>query len=318
MLTFHFIYHILITQNLWVEKYRPKVLDDLIVTDDNRTIIEGFVKNKEIPNILLVGCPGVGKTTLAKILVNSILKCQYLYINASDENGIDTIRSKVTQFAQTMSLDGQIKVIILDECDGLSQDAQRALRNTMEEYAQMTRFILTANYGHRVIPALQSRCQSLDLTPPINGCCDRIDYILLGEGVTIDDEQRPLLTKFVKANYPDLRRIINEIQKFCINGKLHILSSNNCDEFVSKVWLLLSGGHVLKLRKYIIENEETFNGDYQILLKTLFNYIDTSQKIPEDKKKMHLVIIAEALYRSAFVADQEINCYSCLIQLSNN
>ena len=305
-------------ENLWVEKYRPKVLDDLIVTEKNRTIIESFVTKKEIPNILLVGCPGVGKTTLAKIVVNSILNCQYLYINASDENGIDTIRSKVTQFAQTMSLDGQIKVIILDECDGLSQDAQRALRNTMEEYAQMTRFILTANYGHRVIPALQSRCQSLDLTPPLDGCCERIDYILLGEGINVDEEQKSKLTKFIKANYPDFRRVINEVQKFCIAGKLQIANSSSCDEFTKQIWLLLAGGHVLKLRKYIIENEEKFGSDYQVLLKTLFNYIDSSDKIPSNKKKMYLVVIAEALYRSAFVADQEINCYSCLIQLAES
>ena len=305
-------------ENLWVEKYRPKVLDDLIVTHKNRTIIDCFVAKKEIPNILLVGSPGVGKTTLAKIVVNSILNCQYLYINASDENGIDTIRSKVTQFAQTMSLDGQIKVIILDECDGLSQDAQRALRNTMEEYAQMTRFILTANYGHRVIPALQSRCQSLDLTPPLDGCCDRIDYILLGEGVIVDDDQKKRLAKFVKSNYPDFRKIINEVQKFCIDGNLQITNSSSCTEFTEQIWLLISNGHVLKLRKHIIENEEKFGSDYQVLMKTLFNYIDSSSKIPSNKKKMYLVVIAEALYRSAFVADQEINCYSCLIQLSEN
>ena len=304
--------------NLWVEKYRPSNIDDLIVTEKNRDIISTYISNKEIPNLLLIGCPGVGKTTLAKIIVNSALKCQYLYINASDENGIDTIRSKVTQFAQTMSLDGQIKIIILDECDGLSQDAQRALRNTMEEYAARTRFVLTANYGHRVIPALQSRCQSLDLTPPKDGCIERIDYILHSEGVNVSDEQRSQLVKFIKSNYPDLRRIINEVQKFCINRKLQISDTKDCDEFVNKIWLLITGGHVLKLRKYIIENEETFNGDYQLLLKSLFNYIDSNNKIDESKQKMHLIIIAEALYRSAFVADQEINCYSCMIQLSQN
>ena len=137
--------------SLWVEKYRPKTLGDIILSDDNLSIIEKYQTENEIPNLLFAGCQGVGKTTLAKILVNDVLECQYLYINASDENGIDTIRSKVTQFAQTRSLDGKIKVIILDECDGLSQDAQRALRNTMEEYAEITRFILTANYSHRII-----------------------------------------------------------------------------------------------------------------------------------------------------------------------
>jgi len=305
-------------ENLWVEKYRPKTITDLIVSSKNYDIINNYIDNHEIPNLLLVGSPGVGKTTLAKIIVNNALRCQYLYINASDENGIDTIRSKVVQFAQTMSLDGKIKVIILDECDGLSQDAQRALRNTMEEYSERTRFVLTANYGHRVIPALQSRCQSLDLTPPKDGCIERINYILNCEGITVSQEQNEQLVKFVKGNYPDLRKIINEVQKFCIDRKLRITNTHNCDEFAKKIWLLLDSGHVLKLRKYIIENEETFNADYPVLLRTIFNYVDTNTSIDENKKKMHLIVIAEALYRSAFVADQEINCYSCLIQLANN
>lgn len=305
-------------ENIWVEKYRPSSLQDFIVTENNLSIINEFVGNKEIPNLLFIGSPGVGKTTLAKILVNNVLDCQYLYINASDENGIDTIRSKVTQFAQTMSIDGQIKVIILDEGDGLSQDGQRALRNTMEECAQMTRFILTANYGHRVIPALQSRCQSIDLTPPIQGCVDRIKYILESEDIKVEEDQSDKLERFVKSNYPDLRKTVNEIQKFCIDGKLKILNTRNCDELIKHIWLLLSNGHILKTRKYIIENEEKFGSDYQRLLKALFDFIDTNKKIADEKKKMYLVIIAEALYRSAFVADQEINCYSCLIQIDQH
>ena len=169
--------------SLWVEKYRPSTLDDIILSDENRIIVEKFSTEQAIPNLLMCGCPGTGKTSLAKVIVNSVLQCQYLYINASDENGIDTIRSKVTQFAQTRSLDGSLKVIILDECDGLSQDAQRALRNTMEEYAAQTRFILTANYNHKIIPALQSRCQSIDMSPPLDKCVDRVSDILLQPGI---------------------------------------------------------------------------------------------------------------------------------------
>ena len=302
--------------SLWVEKYRPKTLGDIILSDDNLSIIEKYQTENEIPNLLFAGCQGVGKTTLAKILVNSILECQYLYINASDENGIDTIRSKVTQFAQTRSLDGKIKVIILDECDGLSQDAQRALRNTMEEYAEITRFILTANYSHRIIPALQSRCQSLDLTPPLTGCKKRIDIILESEGVSVDKKQDEQIAQFIKNTYPDLRKVINELQKFCKEKKLAIKDNTNCDTFAKNIITLIDKGAVLKLRKHIIENEDKFNSDYPALLRSMFDALD-EVKMPEEKKKMRLVIIAEALYRSAFVADQEINCYSCLIQLSS-
>tara|TARA_R110000744_G_scaffold68782_2_gene139847 strand:- start:111 stop:1031 length:921 start_codon:yes stop_codon:yes gene_type:complete len=302
--------------SLWVEKYRPKTLGDIILSDDNLSIIEKYQSENEIPNLLFAGCQGVGKTTLAKILVNDVLECQYLYINASDENGIDTIRSKVTQFAQTRSLDGKIKVIILDECDGLSQDAQRALRNTMEEYAEITRFILTANYSHRIIPALQSRCQSLDLTPPLAGCKKRINIILESEGVSVDKKQDEQITQFIKNTYPDLRKVINELQKFCKDKTLTIKDNTNCDTFAKNIITLIDKGAVLKLRKHIIENEDKFNGDYPALLRSMFDALD-EVKMPEEKKKMRLVIIAEALYRSAFVADQEINCYSCLIQLSS-
>jgi DNA polymerase III delta prime subunit len=301
--------------NLWIEKYRPKVLADVILTSENAAIVGKFQKEEEIPNLLLVGSPGVGKTTLAKVLVHDVLKSQYLYINASDENGIDTIRNKVVQFARTMSLDGGIKVIILDECDGLSQDAQRALRNTMEEYSEITRFILTANYGHRIIPALQSRCQSLDLTPPLEECITRIQHILDQQEVSISKDQTDELAKFIKNNYPDLRKIINEVQKCCsANGEIVISSSVKGEEFAKQILTLTTNGHVLRVRKYIIENEEKFNSDYPVLLKMIFNEIDTSSN---KHKEMQLVAVAEALYRSAFVVDQEINAYSCLIQLSD-
>ena len=301
--------------NLWVEKYRPQHLDDVILSAENRQIVERYKRDQEIPNLLFCGNPGTGKTTLAKVIVNDILGCQYLYINASDENGIDTIRSKVTSFAQTRSFDGGIKVIILDECDGLSQDAQRALRNTMEEFAAKTRFILTANYNHKIIPALQSRCQSIDLTPPLDSCMERIDFILHGQGISISDEQREDLKKFVKVNYPDLRRVINEVQKYTATGNLKLSDNTSCNDIVKKVLALTLSGHVLKVRKFVIENEEKFNGDYTHLLRQLFDYMDKS-KLSDTQKGMGLVIIAEAMYRSAFVVDQEINFYSCMIQLS--
>jgi DNA polymerase III delta prime subunit len=302
--------------NLWVEKYRPATLSDLILSDTNRNIVQKFVDDSEVPNLLFCGPPGIGKTTLSKIIVRDILKCQYLYINASDENSIEVIRSKVTQFAQVRSIDGNIKVVILDECDGLSQDAQRALRNTMEEYVSVTRFVLTANYNHRIIPALQSRCQTLDLAPPLDECVDRVKYILKHENITVTKEQHVVLEKFVRNNYPDLRRTINEVQKFCCNGQLGIDNTEKNQEFASTIFQLIQKGAVLKMRKYIIENEQQFNSDYPVLLKTLFDHAHDA-KLSDEKKKMCLVIIAEALYRSGFVADQEINSYSCLIQLAN-
>jgi len=301
--------------NLWVEKYRPKTLDDFIISDTNKAIIESFKNKKEIPNLLFTGTPGLGKTSLAKIIVNSILECQYLYINASDENGIDTIRNKVTSFAQTKSIDGSIKVIILDETDGLSPDAQRALRNTMEEFAKITRFILTANYRYRVIPPLQSRCQSIDLTPPLEGVVKRCASILKAEKIEIDQSQKTILLDFIKSNYPDLRKCINEMQKHSSTGKL-ILDNIKNNEVLDLIFNEIKKKNIILLRKALIENESKFNNDYVTLLRNLFNFIDSNEKDLKLKKHF-LLVIAEHLYRSSFVVDQEINCYSCLINLAN-
>lgn len=301
-------------KHLWVEKYRPTNLDDFIITDKNKAIIESYKTSKEIPNLLFVGTPGLGKTTLAKIIVNDILECQYLYINASDENGIDTIRSKVTGFAQTKSIDGNIKVIILDETDGLSLDAQRALRNTMEEFAKITRFILTANYKHRVITALQSRCQSIDLTPPLDGVVKKCVTILKSENIEIAQQQKSILLEFIKSHYPDLRKITNELQKHSIDKKL-TLTENNSDDVLELILAEIKNKNVVALRKALIENESKFNSDYVNLLRQIFNYTFRSE-IADSLKSEYLLIIAEHLYRSSFVVDQEINCFSCFISLA--
>jgi len=300
--------------NLWVEKYRPSALSDFTISDKNKTVIESYKSQKEIPNLLFIGTPGIGKTTLAKILVNEVLECQYLYINASDENGIDTIRTKVTSFAQTKSIDGKIKVIILDETDGLSIDAQRALRNTMEEFAKITRFILTANYKHRVITALQSRCQGFDLTLSLDGVVKRCVHILKAEKVNIPTEEKQKLMEFIKSFYPDLRKCINELQKSSASGTLKLTDSFN-DDVLTLIYEQIKNKNVMALRKALIESEQQFNSDYVTLMRNLFNYID-NQDIQLNIKKKYLLTLAEHLYRSSFVVDQEINCYTCFIAMS--
>jgi len=303
-------------ENLWIEKYRPKSLDEIVLSDQNRNIFKKFQNDNEVPNLLFVGNAGIGKTSLARIVCNSILKCQYLYINASDENGIDTIRTKVTNFARTKSFDGNIKCIILDETDGLSLDAQRALRNTMEEHAAITRFILTANYNHRVIPPLQSRCQSFDLTPPIKGCISRMYSILQQENVQLDESDMDKFKDFVKECYPDLRKCINEIQKNTIDGKIvfdNLIKVK--DAFIQNLYNIVDKGLALKARKKVIENETVFNGDYTELLRSLFNYVHENTSIADEQKAKELIVISEHIYRSAFVVDPEINFYSCLLSL---
>ncbi len=297
---------------IWVEKYRPQTLDSIILSERNKNIVKGFVE--EIPNLLFVGTPGTGKTTLAKIIVNDILKCNFLYINASDESGIDTIRHKVTNFSQTKSFDGKVKVVILDECDGLTSQAQAALRNTMESFAKYTRFILTANYKHKIIPALQSRCQFLDIKPTLEDGVKRIYGILKQEGIEIDDAQKKKFVELVKANFPDLRKAINEIQKNCISGSLAITNINVDNTLLKAIYTAINEKDVISLRKFLIENENTFYGDYDTLMRDYLNYL-YNQPVQDLKKKEMIAVIADHLYKSAFVLDKEINCFACWINL---
>ena len=299
--------------NLWVEKYRPATLQDIQLPDNVREKFLEYKNNKECPNLLFVGVAGIGKTSLAKITVNDILGCQYLYINASDENGIDTIRHKVTRFAQIKSMDGGIKIIILDEVDGLTVDAQRALRNTMEEYSKHCRFVLTANYTHKVIQPLHSRAQSYDVTPSTEQVVSRCRYVLDTEGVAYDQSQ---LDKLVEQFYPDLRKCINELQKQSVNGKLQLSLTTHTPKFIENIYKLVLTGNVLKLRKNIIENEAIFNKDYTELLRQLFDCVCEYKNVKDSVKQQHVITVAEHLYRSAFVLDQEINFFSCLVLLS--
>ena len=306
-----------IFNSLWVEKYRPKNLEQIVLSESNRKIFKKFESDRTIPNLLFAGTAGIGKTSLAKIICKSILECQYLYINASDENGIDVIRTKVTNFSRTKSFDGSLKCVILDETDGLSQEAQRALRNTMEEHAELTRFILTANYKHRIIDPLQSRCQSFDLTPPVDSCVEQIKKILNTEQIefTSNEDQ---LEKFVKACFPDLRKCINEIQKNVIDNKLSFDNLTRVkDQFIASIYKIVEQKLTLKARKKVIENEHVFNSDYTELLRGLFNYI-YENVTNETKKANHMIIVSEHIYRSAFVVDPEINFYACLLELTNN
>ena len=261
---------------------------------------------------MFVGKPGLGKTSLAKIIAKSVLKCQYLYINASDENGIDAIRNKVVAFSQTKSIDGRIKIIILDECDGLTQDAQKALRNVMEEFHKVTSFILTANYGHKIISALTSRCQKFDIQISKTQFENQLVNILNKENVTFDKAQVETITE---QYYPDLRIAINEIQKNSRQGTLQTTSNKQNIALVKGILInVVSKKDCTIIRRHVIENEEVFNGDYVGLMRQLFNFINDFEFDEKNKRKM-LVTIADHLYKSAFVMDQEINFYACLLAM---
>jgi len=304
-------------ENLWVEKYRPSKIEDLVLTEENKQIIDKFIKNQEIPNLLFYGNAGTGKTTLAKLLVNYV-DAEYLFLNCS-EVGIDTVRTTITQFSQTKSFNGRMKVIICDEIDGSSTDAQRGLRNTMEENSGYCRYILTCNFINRVIQPLQSRCQSFLLAPPIVGIVKRVAHVLKSENIEIDSENKKKLIYLVKKLYPDTRKAINEAQKYCIEGNLILPDNNVVDDFAFDLLNFILKNDILAARRYVIEREASFNGDYPQLLKAVFDTVcNISLPITDLQKKMWLITIGEYMYRNSFVIDPEINFYCMLITLSEN
>lgn len=299
--------------SLWVESYRPKKLSDLILSDSNKTFFSNI--SESTPHLLFYGKSGTGKTSLAKILVKDVLKCQYLYINASDENGVDTIRNKVITFSQTKSIDGNKKVIILDEFCGTTPEAQRILRNVMEEYSDNVRFILTANFKEKIIDPIKSRCSMFNLQPSIDDMVKRCCYILKSENVIVSEEQKPLLINLINNQYPDLRNIINSIQKFSITGKLLIDFNDSVKLLTDYIYnSLYKKIDLYAIRKKIIEEETKFNSDYQLLLKELFEFFYSSN-IHDMKKKNILMDIGEYMYRDVTVLDKEINFFCCIISL---
>jgi replication factor C small subunit len=296
---------------LWVQKYAPKALNDIVLSDDNRDFF--FKINDDTPHLLFYGNAGTGKTTLAKVIVNDVLKCQYLYINASDENGVDTIRNKVTSFSQTMSLDGKKKVIILDEFCGTTPEAQRILRNVMEEYASTTRFILTANYINRIIEPICSRCLLFNIVPKLEDTVKRCLYILDKENIKIESERD--LIFYIKNNFPDMRRIINDLQKFSVTGTLIIKNNNQIKNYASTVFNdLLSKKSIFEIRKFTVQEERNFGSDYQSLLKEIFDIVYNSN-LKEDDKRGIMLEIGEHMYRDNLVMDHEINFFCCIIAI---
>ena len=304
--------------NLWVEKYRPKTIDEIVLDAETREHFEDI--KEDVPHLLFYGPPGTGKSTLAKILVNDVLKCQYLYINASDENGIDTIRNKVVSFAQTRSIDSNKKVVILEEADGLTGDSLRMLRNVMEEYSSTTRFLLTANYLNKIIEPIQSRCTLFKIQPTLKGCADRCIDILKKENIDISQEGfKESFVKFLKERFPDFRRILNDLQRFSLSGTLIFNDANISNSYVSSLMedFLINRKSSTEIRKMVIQNEKSFDNDYHNLMKNMFEYVYNNKNISEKHKKSIMLDIGEHMYRDNFVVDHEINFFCCLMAIEN-
>lgn len=296
---------------LWVERYRPSGLEGYVGNEHIIEKVKIYIENNDVPHLLLYGDAGTGKTTLAKIIVNAI-DCDYLYINASDERGIDTLREKIRGFAASVGF-RKWKVVILDESDFLTPAALAALRNLMETFSKSTRFILTCNYPEKIIDPIQSRCQTFEIIPPSKkDVAKRLNEILVTEGVQFEMQD---LAVIVNSGYPDIRRVINAAQRQVINGRLVIDKQSSIESTYSEkiVDILKSGvdtkSKFTQIRQILADSKVR---DYTKLYSTLYERVD---EYAGNKVGTTIVNIAEAQYKDSLVVDKEINVMAMFVNI---
>ena len=295
------------SHSLWVEKYRPMDLSTYVGNEHLKEKVKVYLESEDVPHLLLYGKAGTGKTTLAKIITSNI-DCDYMYINASDENKVDDVRNKIKTFASSVGFKS-LKVIILDECDYLTPNAQAALRNLMETFSKHCRFILTCNYVERIIDPIQSRCQSYKVVPPSKKeVAQQMVNILTQENCQFELDDIALI---VNAGYPDIRRVINSAQRQIVDGKLKIDTSSVIqNNYKLQLLEMLSNGVKLNdIRQLIADNSIS---DYSELYRLLYDEVDNYSN---GKQAECIMNIAEAQYQDVHVVDKEINFMSLIIRL---
>ena len=299
---------------LWVEKYRPKTIEDCILPDGIKATFQEYVNRKEIPNLLLAGSAGVGKTTIAKALCEEV-GCDYIMINGSDESGIDVLRNKIKNYASSMSLSGGRKVVIIDEADYLNPNStQPAMRGAIEEFASNCSFIFTCNFKNRIIDPIHSRCTVVDFK--INGSKQkmaaaffkRAEWILEQEGITYD---KAVVAAVITKHFPDNRRVLNELQRYSVSGTidkgiLASVSDVQMNELVSSIM----NKDFASCRKWVTNN---LDNDVTRIFRNIYDSL--YDKLKPNSVPQMVLILAKYQYQSAFVADHEINLIACLTEL---
>ncbi len=302
-----------VNHTLWTEKYRPTKLDDYVGNEHLKTKVAGYLENDDIPHLLLFGRAGTGKTTLAKLIVKSI-DCDYMIINASDENNVEMVRTKVKNFASSMGFK-KFKVIILDEFDYMSKEAQAILRNLMETFSAHCRFILTCNYVEKVIEPIQSRCQSFQIVPPTKkDVAIQMSKILKAESIEFDVKD---LVPIIDASYPDIRKVINTCQLNSSKGKLKVDVQNLLEnDYKMKVLDILKSNDdrrnkYMKVRQAIIDSKAN---DFSELYTLLY---DKVEEYGGDNTSGVILYLGEAVANSSLANDKEIIAAATLIKILN-
>ena len=304
-------------RELWTEKYRPSSIDTYVFRDEGqRQQVSGWVQEGALPHLLFSGAPGTGKTTLAKVLLKEldVDNMDILEINASNENNVDTIRNKITNFSSTMPF-GDLKYVLLDEADYITPNGQAALRGVMEMYHTSCRFILTCNYPQRIIPALHSRCQGFHIEKlDIKEFTARIATICIEESVEIDLET---LDTYVQACYPDLRKSINLVQQNVVEGVLQApqVGDSGTSDWMLDVVTLFKQGEYKKARELIVSQARP--EEYEEVYKFMYRNLDLwgNNELQQDQA---IVIIRDGIVKSVSCADPEINLSATLIELQLN
>ena len=301
---------------LWVEKYRPKTINDTVLSSELKTLFQTFVDNRNIPNLLLTGSQGVGKTTVARAMLEEV-GCDYIVINGSDEGRlIDTLRTKIKNFASSVSLAGGRKYVILDEADYCNAETvQPALRNFMEEYSKNCGFILTCNFVNKIIQPLHSRCSVIEFKlsneekPQMaSEFFSKVKTILMKEGVAFEAS---VVAEVVKKHFPDNRRVINELQRYSATGHIDSgILSNLSETNINQLMKLLKDKEFTAIRKWVGQN---IDGDVAPMFRKIYDSI--SQYAKPTSIPQVVVTLADYQYKSAFVADQEVNFMAFLTEL---
>lgn len=300
-----------VNNSLWVEKYRPKRLSEYVGNEHLKEKVSDYLQSGDVPHLLFFGKAGTGKTTLAKLIVNSI-DCDYIIINASDENNVDTVRNKVKGFASTVGFK-DMKVIILDEFDYMTPNAQAILRNLMETFSKHCRFILTCNYVEKVIDPIQSRCQTFQIVPPTKkDVAVQISQILGKEGVSFQPTD---LVPIIDSSYPDIRKVINTCQLNSSKGKLKLDTTSVIDSDIkSKVVDILKGSDAKpnkwkNIRQAVADARIS---DFTELYTFLYEKVD---EYGGNNTSNIILILSESQHKDALVVDKEITFMSCIIQI---